>query len=255
MLQAFSSEQDSFTQLVAFYLAARLFMAVYYTITGYLVPLVKGMMISQALNILIGAAFWIASTTVSTTIGDATALTHGLEHRSTAEAAGEAEETHEKPLNATRLVLVFIALAIDLFGSAVPMALFRYATSHDTTAARRLARFFEFFPAINIEHKVERTNAFISLVFGYSVVGIMFQTARVFPLNAFLGKAILGLVQAAVFNWLYFEVDGKNIRTHAIRRSVHSGTRLLPALVHDWSRPTDIGPFSQQWYGSGLISS
>lgn len=233
MLQAFSSEQDSFTQLVAFYLAARLFMAIYYLITGYLVPLVKGMMIAQALNIVVGAGFWIASTTVSTTIDDATTPAPSLEHRSTTEAAGEAGGTHhEKPLNATRLVLVFIALAIDLFGSVVPMVLFRYSSSHDTAAARRLGRFFEFFPAINIEHKVERTNAFVSLVFGYSVVGIMFQTARVFPLNAFLGKAILGLVQAAVFNWLYFEVDGKNIRTHAIRRSVHSGRELLPASVH-----------------------
>jgi hypothetical protein len=29
-------------------------------------------------------------------------------------------------------------------------------------------RVFEFFPAINIEHRVERTNAFVSLVFGAS---------------------------------------------------------------------------------------
>ncbi len=228
MLQAFSHENDSFTQLVAFYLAARLFMALYYAITGFLLPLVKGMMICQALNILIGAAFWIASTTISTAAGEATAAEPSLEHRSTAaEATGEAEVAGEGAPNATRLVLVFIALAIDLFGSVVPVILFRYSTSHETKAARRLGRFFEFFPAMNIEHKVERTNAFVSLVFGYSVVGVMFQTSRVFPLNAFLGKAILGLVQAAVFNWLYFEVDGKNIRTHAIRRNANSG---MPSL-------------------------
>ena len=228
MLQAFSHEQDSFTQLVAFYLAARLFMALYYAIIGFLLPLVKGMMIAQALNILIGAAFWIASTTISTAAGDATALEPSLEHRSTAETAGEAEGAGEGAPNATRLVLVFIALAIDLFGSVVPVILFRYSSSHETAAARRLGRFFEFFPAMNIEHKVERTNAFVSLVFGYSVVGVMFQTSRVFPLNAFLGKAILGLVQAAVFNWLYFEVDGNNIRTHAIRRNVYSGMQPPP---------------------------
>lgn len=225
-LQAFSAGQDSFTELVSFYLAARFFTALYYAVTGYLVPLVKGMMIVQALNILFGAAFWIASTTVSTPTGELTAPTHSLERREPTESAGGAEGgelADEGPLNTTRIVLVFIALAIDLFGSLVPVALFRYARTHETAAARGLSRFFEFYPAINIEHKVERTNAFISLVFGYSVVGVMFQSTGVFPLNAFLGKAILGLTQAAVFNWLYFEVDGNFIRTHAIRRSVYSG--------------------------------
>ncbi|KAK3898166.1 bacterial low temperature requirement A protein-domain-containing protein [Staphylotrichum tortipilum] len=204
MLQAFNEEQDSFTQLVAFYLAARLFTAVSYAITGLLLPLIRGMMVAQVLNTVIGAAFWIASTTIS-------------------------KESHYNPLMATRLILVFIALAIDLFGSAVPVFLFRYGTSHNTPFARWLARQFEFFPAINIEHKVERTNAFISLVFGYSVVGILFHNTGAFPLNAFLGKAVLGLVQAAVFNWIYFEVDGSNIRTHAIRIGVRQ------SFIWQWS--------------------
>ena len=232
MLQAFNEHQDSFTQLVTFYLAARLFTAVYYAITGFLLPLVRGMMVAQVLNTVIGAAFWIAATTISS--GAATAPSEGsstpaLEHRATAEAAAPTEEGAEyNPLMATRLVLVFIALVIDLFGNAVPTFLFRYGTSHDTPLARWLARQFEFFPAINIEHKVERTNAFISLVFGYSVVGILFQNTGAFPLNSFLGKAILGLVQAAVFNWLYFEVDGSNIRTHAIRIGVRQCTCPSP---------------------------
>jgi hypothetical protein len=232
ILQAFHDGQDTFTQLVAFYLAARFFTAIYYAVTALLLPLVKGMMIAQVLNILVGAAFWIASTTINThgAIAEATASTHALEHRATTEVAEGAEGLHEAPLNATRIVLVFIALAIDLFGSAVPVFLFRYASSQDSSLARRVAHFFEFFPAINIEHKVERTNAFVSLVFGYSVVGIMFQNTGVFPLNAFLGKAILGLTQAAVFNWLYFEVDGSNIRMHAIRKSAHSCKRLSPRL-------------------------
>jgi hypothetical protein len=37
-----------------------------------------------------------------------------------------------------------------------------------------------------------------------------------------LGKAVLGLCQAFVFNWIYFDVDGSNINIHAIRRSVIS---------------------------------
>src|SRR5205085_11804831 len=111
-LQAFIEVHDSLTQMVAFYLAARLLGAIHYVITGFLVPLVKGMMAVQVLNILLGAAFWIASTTVSTT-ADGTTTTLNLR-----EASGVAETddgTHEGPLNATRLVLVFIALAIDLF--------------------------------------------------------------------------------------------------------------------------------------------
>lgn len=142
-------------------------------------------MIVQVLNILIGAAFWIASTTIHTTAtGDAAPATAILKQR-------KAHGANEARLDSTRLVLVFIALAIDLFGSLVPIALFRYARSHETAAGRRLGRFFEFYPAINIEHKVERTNAFVSLVFGYSVVGVMFQsTGAIFPLNAFLGRML-----------------------------------------------------------------
>ena len=42
--------------------------------------------------------------------------------------------------------------------------------------------------------------------------------------HRFYGKAILGLMQAFSFNWIYFEIDGINIYKHAIRRKVWSGT-------------------------------
>ncbi|KAK4143596.1 uncharacterized protein C8A04DRAFT_12290 [Dichotomopilus funicola] len=210
IIQAFHAGQDSYTQMVAFYLAARLAMAIYYAATAFLLPLVKGTMVSEVLNILVGAALWIASTTGG---------------------AGGEEGGAESPLNVTRIVLAFVALAVDLFGKSVSVALFRYGSAHETPLALRFRSWFEFFPAINIEHKVERTNAFVSLVFGYSVVGIMFQNTGAFamPLNAFLGKAILGLTQAAVFNWLYFDIDGSTLRVHAIRRSVQS------SLLWQWS--------------------
>lgn len=35
------------------------------------------------------------------------------------------------------------------------------------------------------EHRVERTNAFVSLVLGYSVVGILFQSNDGYNLDAF----------------------------------------------------------------------
>ena len=69
----------------------------------------------------------------------------------------------------------------------------------------------------------ERTNAFVTLVFGYSVVALLFQNKAPFGINAydvhsgntawpladifsFFGKAVLGLIQAFSFNWLYFEI-------------------------------------------------
>ena len=187
-LQTFNEHYDTYSQLVGFFLAARLFQALHAAYIGFMLPLVRAMMISQILLILVAAVLWIASIHV------------------------------EMP---SRLGLTFTALAIELFGSTIHVSLFRYARTHTSPFASRVEKFFDFYPAINIEHKVERTNAFVSLVFGYSVVGVLFQNAG-YGLNAFLGKAVLGLVQAFVFNWLYFEVDGGNIHVHAIRRHVNA---------------------------------
>ena len=224
MLQTFSATQDSFTQLVTFYLAARLFMAAYCALTAFLLPLVKGMMISQILNILVGAALWIASTALPPIA--ASADEHHPERRAE-EAASSTATAHAEalaPQRPGRIALIFVALFVDIWGSMVPVFLFRFARSHTSPMAKRIGRFFEFYPAINIEHKVERTNAFVTLVLGYSVVAMIYQNTGAFVLNAFLGKAFLGLTQAFIFNWLYFEVDGSNIRTHAIRRRVDSAS-------------------------------
>ncbi|KAK5657783.1 hypothetical protein OQA88_2856 [Cercophora sp. LCS_1] len=229
-VSTFSSEHDTFTQLVAFYLAARLFNAVHFAVTCFFLPLVKGMMIAQITNILISAALWIASTTLTndvTTHAVTETAAHLIEGRATEEAAGHVEE---RLPHTGRLVLVFIALAIDLFGNSIPHIMFRYGNTNTTRLAQRFGRFFEFWPAINIEHKVERTNAFVALVFGYSVVAVIFQNTGSFGLNAFLGKSILGLTQAFVFNWLYFEVDGNNIQLHAIRR--HTKTAVIWTHAH-----------------------
>lgn len=187
-LQTFNEHYDTYSQLVGFFLAARLFQGLHHLYIGYMLPLVKGMMISQTILTLAAAALWIGSIHV------------------------------EMP---ARLGLTFTALAIDLFGNLGHVALYRYGRSHSSALAHKVSRFFDFYPAINIEHRVERTNAFVSLVFGYSVVGVLFQNAG-YGANAFLGKAILGLVQAFVFNWLYFEVDGSNIHLHAIRRHANA---------------------------------
>lgn len=199
MTQSFADneEHNTYTQLVAFYLAARLKGVVYYLMTGFLLPMIRGVMLCQAMNILIPAAIWIGSIYV------------------------------DMP---GRLGLVWTALFLDMYGQTFIIALFRYGGSHgeDSPLGRVLSRFFEFYPAMNIEHKVERTNAFVSLVLGYSIVGIIFQSNGGDAFNAFVGKAVLGLIQAFFYNWIYFDIDASNIHVHAIRRSVASGQISSP---------------------------
>jgi low temperature requirement protein LtrA len=193
MIQSFAPDpaHNTYTMMVAFYLAATLFEACYCALTGALLPLVRGVMASHILVLILPSALWIASIHVSMPV---------------------------------RLALVFPALAMDLYGHGVVLFLFRYSWGHgDTRIGRRLAHWFDFFPAMNIEHRVERMNAFVALVFGYSVISVLFQNYAEFGLNAFLGKSILGLCQAFIFNWLYFDVDGANLHVHAIRRSTWSG--------------------------------
>jgi hypothetical protein len=88
---------------------------------------------------------------------------------------------------------------------------------------RDLAMHFEFYPAFNIEHHVKRNNKFMALVFGYSVLAILYQNRfSVFAFNAIFGKAALSLVQAFCVNWMYFEIDLLNMQVHAIRRHYFS---------------------------------
>ncbi|KAJ6442007.1 low temperature requirement A protein(LtrA) [Purpureocillium lavendulum] len=201
MINSFSEDPstNTYVQLVSYYLAARLFAAVHYAITAFTLPMIKGVMICSVLNILVPAALWIGSIHV------------------------------EMP---GRLGLIWPALALDLFAQGLSIGLFRWARSvgQNTSLGTRLNRFFEFYPAMNIEHRVERMNAFVSLVLGYSVVSILFQSGGGYSVNAFLGKAVLGLIQAFIFNWIYFDVDARNLNLHAIRRSAN--TAILWQFAH-----------------------
>ncbi len=188
--------KSTYTSMIAFYLTQRLFAGVYYLWVAYLVPTVSGTMISNALLVAVSAALWIGSIHV------------------------------EYP---NQLALIFIALTIDLFGSLLVMWLMRSSNDPRSRAAAWVKKQFEFYPAINIEHRVERNNAFVTLVFGYSVLTIIFQNKASFGINAFLGKAILGLIQAFSFNWIYFEIDQYNIHVHAIRRHWLSGSTWISA--------------------------
>jgi low temperature requirement protein LtrA len=173
MLDAFVS---TYSQLVAFYLTARLFMAAYCLILAWVVPMVRPMMITQSAIVLIPSALWIGSIHINMP---------------------------------KRLGIIWTAIFLDHTGAMFVVFVIRCSKYISKRLGERVEKLYEFYPAVNIEHKTERTNAFVTLVFGYSVVAIIYQNAASFGLNAFFGKAVLGLLQAFCFNWIYFELDGK----------------------------------------------
>lgn len=59
MLQAFGGR--TYAQLIAFYLAARMLFAAYCLAQAYLVPMLRGMMITSALMVAVPFAFFVGS--------------------------------------------------------------------------------------------------------------------------------------------------------------------------------------------------
>ncbi|ESZ94376.1 hypothetical protein SBOR_5240 [Sclerotinia borealis F-4128] len=194
MLEAF---ENTYAMLIAFYLTARLFMGSYFIFLAWCIPMVRAMLIAQATIILIPSILWIGSIYI------------------------------DLP---QRFAIIAIAILIDLTGTVGVLFLVRGTKNISARLGAWADRVFEFYPATNIEHKTERTNAFVTLVFGYSVVAIIYQSAASFGLNAFFGKAVLGLIQAFAFNWIYFDLDGADLFAHAIRRDVTAS--LIWGLAH-----------------------
>lgn len=182
--------ETTYTPLVAFYLAARLYLAVSLFWNAYSIPMVRASMLGHGAFNLLPAALWIASIHV------------------------------EEP---GRQALIWPALFLDIFGHSLMIFFQRPQGWLPDRFVAWTKRTFEFYPGANIEHKIERTNAFVTLVFGSCVLGLLYQSAVGFGINAFFGKAVLGLIQAFTFNWLYFEIDSFNLHTHAIRRHIASG--------------------------------
>ncbi|KAI9803543.1 MAG: hypothetical protein M1825_001886 [Sarcosagium campestre] len=195
--------EETYSQLVAFYLTVRLFGAAYFSLLCFQLPMIRATLIGNIIVTLISSALWIGSIYVA---------------------------------YPRQLVLIWIAIVIDILGASLMVFLMRGTWRNIfPNIQKKLDKAFEFYPAINIEHKTERTNAFVALVFGYSVVALLYQNSAHFGINAFFGKAILGLIQAFCFNWMYFEIDGDNLFQHAIRRSIWSSfiwiTMHLPFIL------------------------
>ena len=182
--------ERTYAPLVAFYLAARLFVATSFLWYAWIIPMVRGTMLGNGIIMLIPAALWIGSIHV------------------------------EEP---ARQGVIWTAIVFDLFGQFGMVLLQRPGSPVFKFVPGWIKTSLEFFPATNIEHRIERTNAFVTLVFGSCVLGLLYQSNVEMGINAFFGKAVLGLIQAFVFNWIYFEMDSFNLHTHAIRRHVYSG--------------------------------
>jgi low temperature requirement protein LtrA len=181
---------DTYKPLIAFYILGRWFGSAYYFSMARLIPMVSPAMIGSGFVAFFPGLIWIGSIFV------------------------------EEP---RREALVWVALFFDIFGPALLVAIERGGPWMGERMDTWCKTTFEFMPGNNIEHKIERSDAFVALVFGYSVVSLLYQSAVPFGINAFFGKAALGLIQSFAFNWLYFEVDRFNIHTHAIRRHFFSG--------------------------------
>ncbi|KAF7329842.1 hypothetical protein MKEN_00247600 [Mycena kentingensis (nom. inval.)] len=93
-------------------------------------------------------------------------------------------------------------------------------------AARRTLRY----PAVNIEHHVERMGAFVTIVLGEMVVAVFIAAGGAIGLNQESGRAMLCLMIAFNFNWLYFDSAITRHFTHAIRRHWVAG--YLFTLFH-----------------------
>lgn len=194
----------TYPAMVSFYLAQRIYVAIYFIWTAYLIPMARGTMLFQSFMTFIGASLWIASIHV------------------------------EYP---DQLALIWPAIFIDHYGGMALAAFTIRNADHykDPDAPENtnwIHRNFNFYPAMNIEHRVERNNAFVTLVLGANILSIIFQVSSAHPpLSAFLGKAILVLIQAFSINWIYFDIDGANLHVHAIRRSAKTSVVWVQAHV------------------------
>ena len=81
---------------------------------------------------------------------------------------------------------------LDLFGTMMLNLMARSARKVSALAAF-VDRHLEFVPAMNIEHRIERTGAFVTLIFGYSVIAVLYQGRIANDFNAFYGKVSFGL--------------------------------------------------------------
>ncbi|RSH88423.1 uncharacterized protein EHS24_000968 [Apiotrichum porosum] len=87
-------------------------------------------------------------------------------------------------------------------------------------------------PAINIEHSIERSGAFVVIVLGELVMNLLYTATKgEFGASPMFGKAALGLLVAWALNYLYMTpVEGPYPYEHAVRRSWFTG--MMWSFLH-----------------------
>jgi len=84
-------------------------------------------------------------------------------------------------------VAVFFLLGPPVFGKRLTTWLRQLFSFYPGTSLNRFDRYsliLDTGVAVNIEHRTERTGAFVSLVFGYTVVALLYQNQASFGMNA-----------------------------------------------------------------------
>ncbi|KDE08116.1 hypothetical protein MVLG_01597 [Microbotryum lychnidis-dioicae p1A1 Lamole] len=86
-------------------------------------------------------------------------------------------------------------------------------------------------PAVNLEHMVERTAAFVTIVLGESVISVLFVAKPgTYGLSYQFAKAVFGLTVAFIVNAVYFDAALSKKFLHAIRR--HWFTNVFWDITH-----------------------
>lgn len=153
----FAEKHATFIAGISFYLTQRVFMITFQVVCSMLIPMIRGTLLSNAMVGLVSSALYIGAVQI------------------------------EYPYN---LVPLSLGLFVDYAGGIFLIMAIRYLKDKKrcSLTCSKLAKLFEFVPAINIEHRVERTSAFTTLVFGYSILKSLYQSHAHVGMNAFLGK-------------------------------------------------------------------
>jgi len=83
-----------------------------------------------------------------------------------------------------RFVFQSSSLTTDWVGYLGLIIIVRTTPRFAPKLGKKLNDIFAYYPAVNIEHHVDRMNAFITLVFGHLILSVLYQSTSHFGLNA-----------------------------------------------------------------------
>ncbi len=112
------------------------------------------------------------------------------------------------------VLLCFIGIIVDYLNRYFVAAASQYL--HGRTKHRGN---HQYFPAVSVEHLMERCTLFSILIIGESILNSTYTaTAGSYGFSQQYGRAALAVVIAFSFMWLTFDADGSRTFCHALRR-------------------------------------